>query len=207
MRFHPLGLLLCGVVVASSACSMDATAPGSLAAPGGASTVKGGKAAGTIGATSSDRFAGSKQDTYTVTIDPQRRNLLHFGPHLLDIPARAICAAGSGYGAAAFDLACESEKDPVTIIALVRTAADGTPRIDLMPELRFSPRRMVTLELFVPNLTHESSAWNILYCATQSMDQCVDEAELDPSMRTHADFGASTLFRRIKHFSGYFVET
>lgn len=207
MRFHPLGLLLCGVVVASSACSMDATAPGSLAAPGGASMAKGGKAGAGIGATSGDRFAGAEKVTYTLTIDPQRRNLLRFGPHTLDIPARAICAAGSGYGTAAFDLACKSEKEPVTITALVRTAADGTPRIDLTPEMRFSPKRTVTLKLFVPNLTRESSAWNILFCATQSMDQCVDEAELDPSLRTHADFGASTLFRRIKHFSGYFVET
>ena len=186
---------------------MDATGPGSLAAPGGASMAKGGKAGATIGATSGDRFAGANEVTYTLTIDPQRRNLLHFGPHTLDIPARAICAAGSGYGPEAFDLACKSEKDPVTITALVRTAVDGTPRIDLMPELRFSPRRMVTLEMYVPNLTRESSAWNILYCATQSMELCVDEAELDPTLRTHADFGASTLFRRIKHFSGYFVET
>ena len=204
MRSRPIGLLLCGVFVASSACSIDATMPSSLAVPDGAA--KATKGAGPSSESVGDRFAGSSGTTYTVTIDPLRRNVLHFGPHSLDIPAQAICSPDSGYGAELFDRDCKREKAPVTITALVRSAEDGTPRIDLMPQMRFSPKRIVTLVLYVPNLTREYAERNILYCATQSMELCVDEAALDPSMRTHANLGASTLFRRIRHFSGYFVE-
>ena len=207
MRFRLIGLLLSGVVVAASACSMDATAPSSLAAPESAVMAKGGRPIGVSSEPVGDRFAGATFTTYTVTIDPQRRNVLHFGPHTLEIPPKAVCNPTSGYGLGSFDLDCKGEKDPVTITAIVRATESGIPRIDLMPQLRFSPRRAVTLTLYVPNLSHESSAWNILYCATQTTEFCIDETELDPSLATHADYRSSTLFRRIKHFSGYYVET
>jgi hypothetical protein len=203
MRFRPIGLLLSGVVVASSACSMDATAPSSLAAPTSAVMAKGSNA----GDRRDDELARSLVATYTVTIDPQRRNLLRFGPHTLDIPAKAVCSTKSGYGLESFDLACKGEKAPITITAVVRSTADGTPRIDLLPELRFNPKKQVTLTLYVPTLTPASSGWNILYCATHSLSLCVDESQLDPTLATHADYQSHTLFRRIKHFSGYFVES
>jgi hypothetical protein len=206
MRFRPFGLLVSGLVVASSACSMDATAPSSLAVPAGAAMARGGQGAGVNSEPVGDRFAGSTATTYTVTIDPRRRNLLHFGPHTLDIAAKAICSPASGYGISKFDLSCKDEKNPVTITAVVRSTASGIPRIDLMPEMRFSPKRTVTLSLYVPTLTPGESIGRILYCATQTMELCVDEAELDPDLATHADYRTNTLFRRIKHFSGYFVE-
>jgi hypothetical protein len=206
MRFRPLGLLVSGLVVASSACSMDATAPSSLAAPQAAAMARGGQGAGVNSVPVGDRFADATATTYTVTIDPRRRNVLHFGPHTLDIPAKAICSPASGYGLSKFDLSCRGEKQPVTITAVVRSTASGIPRIDLMPELRFSPKRTVTLSLYVPTLTPGESFGRILYCATQTMERCVDEAQLDPELATHADYRTSTLFRRIKHFSGYFVE-
>jgi hypothetical protein len=34
----------------------------------------------------------------------------------------------------------------------------------------------------------------------------VDEAQLDPTLVTQVDAASNTVFRRIKHFSGYFVE-
>lgn len=153
-----------------------------------------------------DRFAGAPATLYTVMIHPQRDNVLHFGPHTLEIPARAICAPNAGYGLEMFDRDCKSRKTPVVITAMVRATADGIPRIDLMPEMRFSPTQVVTLTLRVPTLKH-AEKWRILYCPTQSMAHCVDEAIRDPSLATHVDYRASTLFRRIKHFSGYFVES
>ena len=209
MRFRPIGLLLSGVVVASSACSMDATAPSSLAAPEQAVMARGGVGgqSGRLNSESDDRFAGSVPTTYRVTIDPKRRNLLRFGPHTLDIPARAICSSHSGYGLQVFDLDCTPEKSSVTITAVVRATAEGIPRIDLSPQMRFDPQTTVTLSLYVPNLSRASSPWTILYCATQSLAQCVDESVLDPSLATRANYRESTLFRRIKHFSGYFVES
>ena len=206
MRSRSIGLLLSGVVVLSSACSMDATSPSSLApsAPALDKRTVDAKVRGTVGV---DGFAGGTTTSYTVTIDPRRRNVLHFGPHTLDIPSRAICIGSSGYGLSSFDLDCKRESGEVTITALVRSTASGIPRIDVSPAMRFSPARTVTLSLYVPTLTPDPSAWRILYCATQSMDGCIDEAELDPTLATHLDYGSRTLFRRIKHFSGYYVES
>ena len=207
MRFRPIGLLLSGVVVASSACSIDATAPSSLPSPRGPATALGDPDAKLGVSSVSDRFAGAGATTYTVTIDPRRKNLLNFGPHSLEIPARAVCSADSGYGLPTFDSSCESETSPVTITAVVRSTADGMPRIDLMPVMRFDPQRDVVLSLYVPTLTRESPIARIIYCATQTTELCVDEAALDPSLETHANYEEQTLFRRIKHFSGYFVES
>lgn len=185
---------------------MDATSPSSLApsAPALGKRTVDAKVRGTVGV---DGFAGGTTTSYTVTIDPRRRNVLHFGPHTLDIPSRAICIGSSGYGLSSFDLDCKRESGEVTITALVRSTASGIPRIDVSPAMRFSPARTVTLSLYVPTLTPDPSAWRILYCATQSMDGCIDEAELDPTLATHLDYGSRTLFRRIKHFSGYYVES
>jgi hypothetical protein len=206
MRFRPIGLLLSGVVVASSACSMDATAPSSLAAPESVAPARGGRDGSAPATSTSDLFAGANARTYVVTINPQRRNVLRFGAHTLEIPAKAICASESGYGLASFGDDCRHRKTPVTITAVVRATNTGVPRIDLMPELRFSPKRSVTLSLHVADLTPAMSEARILYCPTATMAGCVDEARLDPSLETHVDYRESTLFRRIKHFSGYFIE-
>ena len=205
MRSRSIGLLLSGVVVLSSACSMDATSPSSLAPV--SPVLANGALGPRVQGNAVDEFAGGTSTSYTVTIDPRRRNLLHFGPHTLDIPARAICTSSSGYGVSTFDLDCKRESDAVTITALVRSTASGIPRIDVSPAMRFSPQRTVTLSLYVPTLTADPSAWRILYCATQSTDDCIDEAEFDPTLATHLDYGNRTLFRRIKHFSGYYVES
>ncbi len=185
---------------------MDATSPSSLV-PGVSRLGKGPVGPQINGNAGIDQFDGGTTTSYTVTIDPRRRNVLHFGQHTLDIPSRAICTPSSGYGLTSFDLDCKREGSAVTITALVRSTASGIPRIDVSPAMRFSPTRTVTLSLYVPTLTPDPSAWRILYCATQSMDECIDEAALDPTLATHLDYGRRTLFRRIKHFSGYYVES
>jgi hypothetical protein len=209
MRFRPTGLLLFGIVAFSSACSMDATAPSSQAPPilaARASTAWNGDAR-----SDSQRGAplagdDAKASTYAVTIDPRRPHVLRFGAYTLELPGNAICDHASGYGLDVFNLDCSVEKHPVTITAVVRSTATGIPRIDLMPEMRFSPRRVVTLSLFLADAPRPTSSPRILYCATASTNKCVDEAQLDPTLVTQVDAASNTVFRRIKHFSGYFVE-
>ena len=207
MRFRPILLLLSGVVVASSACSMDATAPASQMAPRSEMNAARGKGGEAFFTPRPDRFSTAAGVTYSVTINPQMTNVLHFGAHTLIIPARAICSERSGYGLEYFDDECKPEPKPVTISALVRTTADSIPRIDFAPRLRFSPRESVVLMLHVPTLTPASPIGTILYCATATTTTCVDEGATDPELQTFADYVTRTLFRRIKHFSGYFVET
>jgi hypothetical protein len=216
MRFRPIGLLLSGVVVASSACSMDATAPSSHApavlAPSAPAAARASESNG--GGNWNDVDGRSPRGTrvdggatsYVVTIDPRQQNVLHFGDYTLAVPAKAICGEKSGYGLDVFDKDCRAEKDPITITALVRTTDGGVPRIDLMPAMRFNPKLVVTLTLSVADLPATASAPRILYCPSASMAACIDEAELDPTLATQVDTAAKTVFRRIKHFSGYFVE-
>ena len=194
MRFRPTGLLLSGVVIAASACSMDATAPASTAPA---------IAAARVPTTSRGK---AKEATYVVTIDPQRSQVLRFGDYTLELPANAICDRKSGYGLDAFNLDCKAEKDPVTITAVVQSTAKGVSRIDLLPEMRFDPKRVVTLSLFVADAPTPASSPRILYCPTTSTADCIDEVLLDPTLATQVDAASSTVFRRIKHFSGYFVE-
>jgi hypothetical protein len=230
MRFRPIGLLLSGVVVASSACSMDATAPSSHAPAALAPSAAAASASEWTGGT--DRNGGSGDwngggdwndsrdrsgqggnggnaagsTSYAVTIDPRRLNVLRFGAYTLTVPARAICSEKSGYGLEVFDKDCKNEKNPVTIAAVVRSTDGGVPRIDLMPAMRFNPKLVVTLTLSVADLPAPGSSPRFLYCPTASMAACIDEAELDPTLATQVDTAAKTVFRRIKHFSGYFVE-
>lgn len=206
MRFRPLALLLTGLV-ASSACSIDATAPSSLAPQRADALVVGTDSSGVRVELGPDQFAPTAGTSYTVTIDPQVRNVLHFGDHTLVIPARSICAADAGYGVGLWDDDCKTEKNDVTITALVRTTDGGIPRIDFSPAMRFSPKQAVTLMMYVPNLTPELPVGSILYCATATTLICVDEALADPVLQTFRDYSTSSVYRRIKHFTGYFVES
>jgi hypothetical protein len=208
MRFRPTGLLLCGIIAASSACSMDATAPSRLAP---STTAARTAAAWNEESASADRsrpFApgNARASTYVVTIDPQHEQALRFGDYMLELPSNAICDQESGYGLDVFDLDCKAEKNPVTITVVVRPTESGVPRIDLMPEMRFSPKRIVTLTLFVGDVPLSASP-RMLYCATLATTECIDEARLDPTLATQVDAASSTVFRRIKHFSGYFLDS
>jgi hypothetical protein len=209
MRFRPIGLLMSAVAVASTACSMDSTAP----TPLGPSTTAARAAASSDGGDTGERGnrwrpAGAPEvtTTYVITVDPQRQNVLGFGPYTLDLPANAICNQDSGYGLDLFDVECRAEKEPVTITALVRSTATGLPRIDLLPEMRFNPKRVVTLTLSMADAATPTSSPRFLYCATLSTVECIDEAELDPTLATYVDEANGTVLRRIKHFSGYYVE-
>jgi len=200
MRLRYLILAMSGVVVASSACSVDATAPQPLAVPTSAGQSKGQKTA-VIGATDDD------SSTYTFQIDPRRDNYLQFGAHGLWLPARSVCdPATSEYGMGTWNLACSPLTTSITITAKVRGASGGLPRVDFEPALRFSPAQGVYLTLSVKGKKAEqAAAMSILYCATSTEKGCVDESLADPTLATVLDRPDHLVYRRIKHFSGYLV--
>ena len=192
-----------GVAVASSACSVDATSPLPLAVPERAGSSRG--LAGPPKSNGSDDDSSSS--TFTFRIDPSRDNLLRMGAHALWLPASAICDPSlTSYGTAFWNDGCTPLASPVTIIAKVRGASAGLPRVDLEPELRFNPRTSVYLTFAVKGKQAEKMAsMRILYCATSAVNACVDEALGDPSLKSVLDRPERTVFRRIKHFSGYLV--
>jgi hypothetical protein len=207
MRPRPLSLAIFGVLVASSACAIDATAPSSLTAPGSAVASRGQEDSGQ--SDEEQGSGGSGVSIYKVRIDPTRSNLLRFGPHTLSLPANAVCGVQSaGYGLTLFDGPCLAETQRVAITATVTSDVSGHPRIDFLPNLRFSPQKEVILSLYVGDVTAASiTSWRIFYCPTPGTTVgCMDESLLDASLVTHFDARRGVVFRRIKHFTGYFVQ-
>jgi len=201
MRLRYLLLAMSGVVVASSACSVDATAPLPLAAPGSAGLSKG------QSPTSGKDTVDDDSSTYTFRIDPRRDNNLQFGAHSLWLPAYTVCdPATSGYGMGTWDLACSPLTTSITITAKVRGASGGLPRVDFQPALRFNPYHAAFLTFAVKGKQAKAAAaMGILYCPTSSTKDCVDEAVSDPTLATVVDRPQQMVYRRIKHFSGYLV--
>jgi hypothetical protein len=201
MRLRYLVLAMSGVVVASSACSTDATAPLPLAAPESAGLSKG------PSKPQDASNGGSNQDDYVFTIDPRHDNSLTFGDHSLWLPANSVCdPATSGYGIGTWDLPCSPLTTTITITANVRSASGGLPRVDFEPEIRFSPDRAAYLTFTVKGKRAKDAAqMRILYCPTSTSKDCVDEALTDPTLETVLDRPMKMVYRRIKHFSGYLV--
>lgn len=198
MRLRYLVLAMSGVVVASSACSTDATSPLPLAAPESAGFSK--------GAAKPAQDSVEDKD-YTFRIDPRRDNLLRFGNHSLWLPARSVCdPASSTYGIGTWNDPCSPLTTAITITAKVRAASGGLPRVDFQPAIRFNPMTAAYLTFTVKGKQAKQAAeMQILYCPTSSAKDCVDEALTDPSLQTVLDRPDKMVYRRIKHFSGYLV--
>lgn len=227
-RFRILAALLGGgIVVASSACSVDslerATAP--QQAPTTASASRGSSGSGSgqpVSATAAIPDM-SKDGTYTVTLDPSVANTLSFGPSKLEIPAGAICAVGtSGYGASFWDTPCDPQTAKIQLQIAVSSTSVG-PSIDFNPALRFNPLTNVQLTLSAPQVQKsDAKSWVILYCATSTSTtsgkgsggsgtgngtKCVNEALTDKDLQTTVNYDLKQLSRRIKHFSIYGVSS
>lgn len=191
-------LAFSGVVVASSACSMDGTTAPAGIAPSSATLAKGGIGGGVT-------VVDSVQ--YVFTVDPTVSTTLSFGDHSLSIPAGAICSLTETYGAAHWNTSCARQTGRMTITAKVKGASNGLPRVDFEPALRFSPDRDVELSLYIKRVKQNNTvtAWKILYCAKAGNTDCIDESLPDTELSSSIINGNNGVRRRIKHFSGYLV--
>ena len=142
----------------------------------------------------------------SVTVYPSTSVTMTIGNHRLKLPAGTICDPGtSGYGALVWDAPCATSTGPVTIKARYYTNAEGHPRVDFSPALRFKPNakgEVVTLYL-LDRQAATSGGFTIYYCPDAL--PCVDESLLDSSVATRTDPANGYLYRRLKHFSGYVV--
>ena len=215
--------LVGGIVVASSACSVEpfeqTTGPQSLA-PSSANHLSGPSSSGT--ASFSDM---SRDGTYTVTIDPNVANTLAMAGSRLEIPAGAVCAlASSGYGPTLWDAPCAPEVRSLQLTITVSSSGGEGASVDFSPALRFSPLSKVMLTLNAPNVSQQDvKNWVILYCPTVTSTtsgngsggsgsgkeggKCVNESLNDKDLQSFVDYDQKQLFRRIKHFSLYRVSS
>lgn len=216
--------LVGGIVVASSACSVDSlqqtTAPQSLTPTLSALRGPGSAGSSTFSSSVPDM---SKDGTYSVYLDPTVANTLVMAGNTLVIPANSVCDLGiSGYGPTFWDLPCAPQLRPVQLTVTVNSNSGAGASIDFTPALRFNPLNKVMLTLSAPSVSvQDAKNWLILYCPTSTStmsgsgsggsgggkdgNKCVNEALNDKDLQTFIDYDAKQLFRRIKHFSMYTV--
>jgi hypothetical protein len=194
--------MLVASAVMLAACGRDVSAPagtGSQLAPTDANKA----------------LVGIVDGVYTITIDPNQSYTLPLGKSYMTLPAHAICALGtSGYGSSYWNTSCSPGTHPVTLTATVRGAQTDNPSVDFEPAMRFNPSTTVTLFISVTNAATLSNMTVMKYCSTGTLasgglaggkNGCIDEALTDPSLFTTIDKTANTIYRRIKHFSGYLI--
>jgi hypothetical protein len=80
--------------------------------------------------------------------------------------------------------------------------ATFSPQIRFVPADARSPFRWVVLSLHTQKRLHELDAYSILY---DSGNGWVDESLTDPTLRAWLDPLHNSIYRRVKHFSGYMV--
>lgn len=196
---HLRSLLILAVIGQGAvACASDATAPTSRSI----TTELRRAPLAPIGA--SQALVGAEDGAYTFTIDPSRTQSLEIGPNHLDIPPNAICRiADTPYGPESWNDRCKAHRGLVTITAIVRNANGDHPRIDFEPALRFAPDKKVMLYMTLSAKANRSEWASIFYCASDNKSNCVDESRADASLKTTVK--DRSVFRRIKHFSGYII--
>ena len=221
-------LLIGGIVVASSACSVEplqqTTGPNGLSASLAPSFSSGPGSGGTTGSAQSQSSGpGSLADgTYQFQIDPTRDQVVSLGRTSVVLPAGAVCAIGvSGYGSTLWDNGCNPQTKTFTLRVTVAGSETDTPGYDFQPAMRFNPTKTVTMFFWVANLNQFSpSDWQIFYCPTpdgkpgarlgtnlmRETPGCVDESQTDSSLVPRVDAANSQLVRRLKHFSAYQIE-
>ena len=184
---------------AVAACNGDrAIAPTSV--PVGVRASTGSSDGGSLISSSS----GTNDTSFTTfTVRPERGIVKTLnGGHQLAIAAHAICDLSSSYGPTEWDQPCSPATTPVTISARSWVDANGHPRVDFRPRLRFVPSEQANAILWLMDKSAANDpSYRILYCA-DTETTCIDESLADPTLATQRDV-RGFLYRRIKHFSGY----
>jgi len=201
-RYVPI--LIAGTVLIAAACS-DSIAPTRSTPAAVMSLGASAPAALTLG----DLTAG----TYTFTLDPKGGSV-KFGAFRLNYSGNAVCnPSTSGYGESYWLSPCATLNSPITITAKV-SYVDGESSVEFSPNIRFSPSATVVLAakrsaLRGLSLTDDvQKSYSILFYRTvDGVRQVVDEAATDGELSTRYDNNGGWAWRRIRHFSGYYVRS
>jgi hypothetical protein len=157
----------------------------------------------------------------TLTISPDG-GTYHIGDFDVVIPAAAVCDPGStAYGPKHWDRDCTPANRDITVEVIAQTH-QGQVSIDFKPDLRFRPsagwvtiRTAAYSELLTSDAVRQLPAssrffsnFAILYVPSNGQSH-IDEVQAtgDPSLVTHVDRTTGMVWRRVKHFSGYMVNS
>jgi hypothetical protein len=203
-------IVIAGAAIAAAGCSDWATAPGndrSIAPSGRPSLDYDGPGL----------FGGFRTVTFTLTSAGGSFSIGDL--YTLNVPAGAVCSLENTYGPATWDSPCDllADGDSIPVTATYGFSY-GAPVVDFSPDLRFAPEASVTLstDIYAQILTTFASYFQvnpaalryfgINYTSDLGATATVDAAT-DPSVITHINLGSGTVWRRVKHFSGYSVAT
>jgi hypothetical protein len=199
-------LAVAAVAVAATSCSESATGP--VAEPT--------QGISPFSAAFDNAFGGQGQiitSDFTVTSAGGTFTILN-GRFKVSFPADAVCdPTTSTYGPTEWDAPCATlaQGSQIQIHAVLSTA--GGTGVDFSPALRFSPSKVVTLstDQFSNTLRQNVSYFqthlsllNLLPIYASSGGAASIDFGADASVITHIDFTTGSVWRRIKHFSGYF---
>ena len=159
-------------------------------------------------------LTGGKGDSASVDVYVGPTGGLYFaGNHAVVFPAQSICdPATSSYGPSTWDEPCSPLQTTLKVHAEVRSTSDGRTWVDFTPSLRFVPSTSVSkwvwIVMWTPGAVGSTdlSNYNILW-AKSIGGTTVDETPTDSSLRTYVDTFSGISIRRIKHFSGFTIET
>lgn len=146
----------------------------------------------------------------TFMVDPKASKTYAFGKDWIYFPAHSICdPATSGYGLDLWDTPCTPLDKPIQI-TVHWSARGGHAFVHFSPELRFVPAdahstsNWVVLSLHDHRELLEQDAYSILY-NPDGTNTWIDESLTDPTLCAWIDLAHNSVYRRVKHFSGYLV--
>ena len=139
----------------------------------------------------------------TITIDPAVTRFYPVGPHWVYIPAGALCAPGTSYGATEWDKDCVSATEPLTM-GVTWTEVDGRGVVEFATDVRFKPttESLKAVYLYMQESQLAMGKYAVLW--RDAAGTWTDEAKSDKTLRAFRVDG-QWIGRRLKHFSGYNV--
>lgn len=147
---------------------------------------------------------------FQFTVDPSKNEtFVYMGEHKVVFPAGSICdPAVSSYGPTEWDMPCAPLTQPITVNADTMTV-NGHPYLRFSPDLRFVPssdsKDWVMLYMKDPLAADPAQAASLRMLWVAPDGSLVDETASDPTLATQVQGSSSLVYRRVKHFSGFFV--
>lgn len=157
--------------------------------------------------------SNAQDEDFDFTVSPAGGTYF-FGNNAVVFPSNSICDRSIStylYGPGTWDTPCVAMTSAQKIHATVRTAKLGT-WVDFSPSLRFVPsqdaRRWVYLFMYTPNVigATDISKYPILWTPALGANG-VNDAVINPTLKTYVDTKSGISMRRMEHFTGYLTSS
>ena len=156
--------------------------------------------------------AENKAATFVFRLNPSGGHVNIRG-FTVTYPPNAVCDPNlSDYGPNEWEKPCPTLKKGITVRAKF-WVENGVSQSDFEPDIRFNPSKNVTISTIISALQGRSaddpslSQFDIGYTRREANTRYfIDDAAGNPDLATHFNFTTGKAWRRIQHFSGYFVQ-